>query len=165
MPSPASATNPEDSGHTSPMACRKYLRYSICDFGKFSDQWPEHHQSKNISIPKANILLTQAETKGKTSDKNGNILKKPVLINLGQSKDCRSEASFKFELCSTFVASQKCVAKFNSKTFIMEELIEKLKVEAGLSDEQAKKAIEAIKSYVVEKFPMLEGAVGNLFGN
>ena len=47
----------------------------------------------------------------------------------------------------------------------MEELIEKLKAEAGLSDDQAKKAIETIKNYVVEKFPMLEGAVGNLFGN
>lgn len=46
----------------------------------------------------------------------------------------------------------------------MQELIEKLKAEAGLSDEQAKKAIETIKDYVVEKFPMLEGAVGNLFG-
>ncbi|HEY6504029.1 MAG TPA: hypothetical protein VIZ28_08660 [Chitinophagaceae bacterium] len=47
----------------------------------------------------------------------------------------------------------------------MQELIEKLKAEAGLTDEQAKKAIEAIKNYVVEKFPMLEGAVGNLFGS
>ena len=47
----------------------------------------------------------------------------------------------------------------------MEELIEKLKADAGLSDDQAKKAIETIKNYVVEKFPMLEGAVGNLFGN
>ena len=47
----------------------------------------------------------------------------------------------------------------------MQELIEKLKAEAGLTDEQAKKAIEAIKNYVIEKFPMLEGAVGNLFGN
>ena len=46
----------------------------------------------------------------------------------------------------------------------MNELIEKLKSEAGLSDEQAKKAIETIKNYVVEKFPMLEGAVSNLFG-
>jgi len=46
----------------------------------------------------------------------------------------------------------------------MNELIEKLKTEAGLSDEQAKKAIETIKNYVVEKFPMLEGAVSNLFG-
>ncbi|HEX7904757.1 MAG TPA: hypothetical protein VF487_12835 [Chitinophagaceae bacterium] len=46
----------------------------------------------------------------------------------------------------------------------MQELVEKLKAEAGLTDEQAKKAIEAIKNYVVDKFPMLEGAVGNLFG-
>lgn len=46
----------------------------------------------------------------------------------------------------------------------MQELIEKLKSEAGLSDEQAQKAIATIKNYVVEKFPMLEGAVGNLFG-
>lgn len=47
----------------------------------------------------------------------------------------------------------------------MQELIDKIKKEAGITDEQAKKAIEAIKSYVIEKFPMLEGAVGNLFGN
>ena len=47
----------------------------------------------------------------------------------------------------------------------MQELIEKLKTEAGLTDEQAKKAIEAVKNYVIEKFPMLEGAVGNLFGS
>lgn len=46
----------------------------------------------------------------------------------------------------------------------MQELIEKLKSEAGLSGEQATKAIETIKSYIVEKFPMLEGAVNNLFG-
>jgi hypothetical protein len=46
----------------------------------------------------------------------------------------------------------------------MDELISKLKAEAGLTDEQARKAIEAIKNYVVEKFPMLEGAVENLFG-
>lgn len=47
----------------------------------------------------------------------------------------------------------------------MEELIERLKAEAGLTEEQAKKAIETIKNFVVEKFPVLEGAVGNLFGN
>lgn len=46
----------------------------------------------------------------------------------------------------------------------MQELIEKLKSEAGLTEEQARKAIEAVKNYVVEKFPMLEGAVSNLFG-
>ena len=51
------------------------------------------------------------------------------------------------------------------KTYIMQELIEKLKSEAGLTDEQAKKAIETIKNFVVDKFPMLEGAIGNLFGN
>ncbi len=47
----------------------------------------------------------------------------------------------------------------------MQELIEKLKAEAGLTDEQAKKAIETIKGFVVEKFPMLEGAVNNVFGS
>ena len=52
---------------------------------------------------------------------------------------------------------------FNSKH--MQELVEKLKAEAGLTDEQAKKAIETIKNFVVEKFPMLEGAVSSLFGN
>ena len=46
----------------------------------------------------------------------------------------------------------------------MQELINRLKNEAGLTDEQAKNAIETIKKYVVEKFPMLEGAVKNVFG-
>lgn len=46
----------------------------------------------------------------------------------------------------------------------MQELIDKLKSEAGLTDEQAKQAITTIKNYVVEKFPMLEGAVSNVFG-
>jgi hypothetical protein len=48
--------------------------------------------------------------------------------------------------------------------FDMQELIDKLKAEAGLTDEQAKKAISATKNYVIEKFPMLESAVGSLFG-
>lgn len=46
----------------------------------------------------------------------------------------------------------------------MQELIDKLKAEAGLTEEQAKQAIAAIKNFVVEKFPMLEGAVNNIFG-
>jgi hypothetical protein len=46
----------------------------------------------------------------------------------------------------------------------MLELIEKLKADAGLTDEQAKKSIEVIKNFVVEKFPMLEGAVNSVFG-
>jgi hypothetical protein len=45
----------------------------------------------------------------------------------------------------------------------MSELLQKL-IASGLSEEQARKAIEAIKNYVIEKFPMLEGAVSNLFG-
>ncbi len=47
----------------------------------------------------------------------------------------------------------------------MQELIDKLKAEAGLTEEQAKQAIASIKNFVVEKFPMLEGAVGNMFGD
>jgi hypothetical protein len=46
----------------------------------------------------------------------------------------------------------------------MQDLIEKLKTEAGLTDEQAKKSLETIRAYIVEKFPMLEGAIDNLFG-
>ena len=47
---------------------------------------------------------------------------------------------------------------------MQKELIDRLVKEAGLTEEQAKKAIESIKNYVVEKFPMLEGAVNNVFG-
>ena len=45
----------------------------------------------------------------------------------------------------------------------MEELIEQLKTKAGLSDDQAAKAIETIKDFVKEKFPMMAGAVDQLF--
>ena len=45
----------------------------------------------------------------------------------------------------------------------MEELIEQLKTKAGLSDDQAVKAIETIKDFVKEKFPMMAGAVDQLF--
>jgi hypothetical protein len=44
------------------------------------------------------------------------------------------------------------------------ELVTRLKTQAGLSDEQAQKVIETIKEFVVEKFPMLSGAVDNLLG-
>jgi len=46
----------------------------------------------------------------------------------------------------------------------MQDLIQKLVTEAGLTEEQAKQAVLTIKNYVIEKFPMLEGAVGSLFG-
>ncbi|GHT82769.1 hypothetical protein FACS1894125_5720 [Actinomycetota bacterium] len=45
----------------------------------------------------------------------------------------------------------------------MNELIERLVAEAGLTPEQAQKAIETIAGYVKEKFPMLGGAVNNIF--
>ncbi len=44
------------------------------------------------------------------------------------------------------------------------ELVEKLKSQAGLNDEQANKVIETIKNFVVDKYPMLSGAVNNIFG-
>jgi len=53
---------------------------------------------------------------------------------------------------------------FTLKLKSMQELIDKLKTEAGLTDDQATKALATIKSYIVEKFPMLEGMVGNFFG-
>jgi nucleoid DNA-binding protein len=44
----------------------------------------------------------------------------------------------------------------------MEELIEQLQQKAGLTREQAEKAIQTIKDFVVEKFPMMEGMVSKL---
>lgn len=46
----------------------------------------------------------------------------------------------------------------------MQELIEQLKAKAGLNDEQAKIAIEAVKDYVKSKVPpMLAGTIDNFF--
>jgi hypothetical protein len=45
------------------------------------------------------------------------------------------------------------------------ELVEKLKSNVGLSDEQAQKVLETIKTFVVDKYPMLQGAVNNIFGD
>ena len=44
------------------------------------------------------------------------------------------------------------------------ELTERLKTQAGLTDEQAQKVLETMKAFVVEKYPMLQGAVSNIFG-
>jgi len=46
----------------------------------------------------------------------------------------------------------------------MKELIDQLTQKAGLSEEQAGKAIATIKDFVKEKFPMMAGAVDNLLG-
>lgn len=47
----------------------------------------------------------------------------------------------------------------------MQELIDKIKTAASVNDEQARKALEAIAEYVKEKFPMMGGAVDQLFGS
>ena len=47
----------------------------------------------------------------------------------------------------------------------MNEIIEKLVTEVGITPEQAKKSIETIAAFVKEKFPMLGGAVDNIFGS
>jgi len=46
----------------------------------------------------------------------------------------------------------------------MQELIQRLQQEAGLTEAQAKQAIQTMKNFVVEKFPMLESAANKLFG-
>ena len=45
----------------------------------------------------------------------------------------------------------------------MEELVNKIMANAGITAEQSMKALEAVKDYVKEKFPMIAGAVDKLF--
>ena len=45
----------------------------------------------------------------------------------------------------------------------MEELVNKVMANAGITAEQSIKALEAVKDYVKEKFPMMAGAVDKLF--
>jgi hypothetical protein len=45
----------------------------------------------------------------------------------------------------------------------MEDLIQRLQTEAGLTQDQAAKSLEVIMNYVKEKFPMFGGAINNLF--
>jgi hypothetical protein len=44
------------------------------------------------------------------------------------------------------------------------ELVDRLKERVGLSDEQANQVLDTLKDFVVEKYPMLQGAVDNMFG-
>jgi hypothetical protein len=44
------------------------------------------------------------------------------------------------------------------------ELTERLKAQAGLTDEQAQKVLETLKEFIVEKYPMLQGAVSSMLG-
>jgi hypothetical protein len=45
----------------------------------------------------------------------------------------------------------------------MEELINRLKSQAGLNEQQARQAVEVIKNFTKEKFPAFSGAIDNLF--
>jgi hypothetical protein len=45
----------------------------------------------------------------------------------------------------------------------MDELIEKLKKQAGLTDKQAIEAITIIKDYARTKFPIFAGAIDKVF--
>ncbi len=47
----------------------------------------------------------------------------------------------------------------------MNELITRLTEKAGISADQASKAIDTIKDFIKEKFPMMAGAVDNLFAS
>lgn len=47
----------------------------------------------------------------------------------------------------------------------MNEIIERVTQDAGITPEQAQKAIESIANYVKEKFPMIGGAVDQLFSS
>ena len=44
------------------------------------------------------------------------------------------------------------------------ELTERLKSQANLTDEQAQQVLETLKSFIVEKYPMLQGAVSSMLG-
>jgi len=45
----------------------------------------------------------------------------------------------------------------------MQELIDKLKSEVGLTDEQATKTINVIKDYAKQQLPMFGGAIDQMF--
>ena len=45
----------------------------------------------------------------------------------------------------------------------MEELVNKIMANAGITAEQSMKALESVKDYAKEKFPMMAGAVDKLF--
>jgi hypothetical protein len=45
----------------------------------------------------------------------------------------------------------------------MQELIDRLKKEAGLTEAQAVQSIEVIKDYAKQKFPLFAGAIESMF--
>lgn len=47
----------------------------------------------------------------------------------------------------------------------MDDLIKAITEKAGITELQAQQALEAVKTYVVDKFPMMAGAVEGLFNS
>ena len=47
--------------------------------------------------------------------------------------------------------------------FFMKELIDRIMANAQITGQKDKKALETVKDFVKEKFPMMAGAVDNLF--
>jgi len=47
----------------------------------------------------------------------------------------------------------------------MEDLIKAITDKAGITEVQAQQALEAVKTYVIDKFPMMAGAVEGLFNS
>lgn len=47
----------------------------------------------------------------------------------------------------------------------MQDLIKKLQEKHDMSEEQAKSVLETITNFIKEKFPMVAGAVDNLFAS
>ena len=62
------------------------------------------------------------------------------------------------------VAINIALQTLNLKLGNMNELLDRLIKEAGLNQQQAQKAIEIVADFVKERFPMLGGAVDQIFG-
>lgn len=45
------------------------------------------------------------------------------------------------------------------------ELKDRLKSQAGLSDEQVNKTLDTIRAFIIEKYPMFQGMADNLLGD
>lgn len=54
------------------------------------------------------------------------------------------------------------IKQSNIQTCFMQELINRLMAE-GLTEQQAYKAVEIVKTYAAEKFPLFSGAINKVF--
>ena len=70
------------------------------------------------------------------------------------------ESNFHSYFLFTFIAIKYYLTP---KSFIMNDLIQKLQNDHGLDPAQAHGIINTIKDFIKEKFPMMAGAVDNLF--